>query len=404
MFHNYAHVLMTAVTVFPLIAALITFPYVLYNYHKHGSILSLRIVIVYSFILYLLCTYFLVILPLPTVAHVAHMTGPTMQLEPFKFIHDIARGMDGVSGISGLLHSKALYQTAFNVLMTVPFGIYLRYYFRCGLTKTIFLSFCLSLFFELTQLSGLYFLYPRGYRLFDADDLITNTSGGLIGYIMAAPLMKILPSRRELDRISKLRSRAVSAVRRLTGLICDAIFLSLVLSAVNIVLLLINIDLPFAIRNDALALVVYYAVVATLTGGHTVGGWITRTAVRAVNGGRAKRWRIMWRYVLAGLQFVALPYLYTSLTQWLTDMHLSTNDLAIVTIVFWSTYAFMLLVELIRLLMHRPLLYERLSRTRLSSTIEITAHDEVDERTMRAIDESVDNSDRSDNRHDVNNT
>ena len=30
--------------------------------------------------------------------------------------------------------------------MTMPFGMYLRYYFRCGWKKTLLLSFLLSLF------------------------------------------------------------------------------------------------------------------------------------------------------------------------------------------------------------------------------------------------------------------
>ncbi|MGE9575057.1 VanZ family protein, partial [Escherichia coli] len=62
-------------------------------------------------------------------------------------------------------------EPAFNVLLLIPFGIYLRYYFRLSFMKTMIASFCLSLFFELTQLSGLYFIYPRPYRLFDVNDL-----------------------------------------------------------------------------------------------------------------------------------------------------------------------------------------------------------------------------------------
>ena len=60
--------------------------------------------------------------------------------------------------------------------MTMPFGVYLRYYFCYHWRKTLQLSFLLSLFFELTQLSGLYFVYPGSYRLFDVDDLIVNMS------------------------------------------------------------------------------------------------------------------------------------------------------------------------------------------------------------------------------------
>ena len=66
----------------------------------------------------------------------------------------------------------------FNVLMLIPFGMYLRYYFKCGFKKTILLTALFSFFLELTQLSGLYFLYPGPYRLADVDDIIQNTTGG----------------------------------------------------------------------------------------------------------------------------------------------------------------------------------------------------------------------------------
>ena len=55
-----------AAVIYPIFAVLFTVPYLLYCYRKYGSVLSLRIVIVYSFALYLLCVYCLVILPLPS--------------------------------------------------------------------------------------------------------------------------------------------------------------------------------------------------------------------------------------------------------------------------------------------------------------------------------------------------
>ena len=63
---GYIEALKQAAVLFPILAVLFTIPYVAYNYHKYGSVLSLRILIVYSFILYLLCAYCLVILPMPT--------------------------------------------------------------------------------------------------------------------------------------------------------------------------------------------------------------------------------------------------------------------------------------------------------------------------------------------------
>ena len=67
--------------------------------------------------------------------------------------------------------------------MLFPLGIYLRYYFRQGFLQTVRWGFLVSLSIELLQLSGLLFIYPRPYRLFDVDDLITNTLGAALGYI-----------------------------------------------------------------------------------------------------------------------------------------------------------------------------------------------------------------------------
>lgn len=56
----------TALIIFPFLALLITLPYIIYEYHHYGSVNKLRTLIIYSFILYLMTIYFLVILPLPT--------------------------------------------------------------------------------------------------------------------------------------------------------------------------------------------------------------------------------------------------------------------------------------------------------------------------------------------------
>ena len=183
----YPEVIRQALIIFPLIAFLITVPYIVYNYRKYGSVLGLRIVIVYSFVLYLLCIYFLVILPLPSREEVLAMNGPRAQLLPFRFMADILKEAEIVPGHVKSWFSVfngAMFQFLFNVLMLAPFGIYMRYYFKCSFRKTLLLSFLLSLFFELTQLSGLYFIYPRGYRLFDVDDLLANTAGGALGYFI----------------------------------------------------------------------------------------------------------------------------------------------------------------------------------------------------------------------------
>lgn len=56
--HTYIEVFKTALIYFPFVALFFTLPYILYNYHKYGSIVSFKVVIVYSFILYMMTVYF----------------------------------------------------------------------------------------------------------------------------------------------------------------------------------------------------------------------------------------------------------------------------------------------------------------------------------------------------------
>ena len=166
----------TAFIFFPIIAFVFTLPFLIYQYRKYGSIPFLRSVIFYSFILYLLCAYFLVILPLPTIDEVKNLTTETTQLVPFDFIRQLSNTIsfhwNELSSYLTIIKSPTFYIAAFNILLTLPFGVYLRYYFECKWHKIILYGFLLSLFFELTQLTGLYGIYPRPYRLFDVDDLI----------------------------------------------------------------------------------------------------------------------------------------------------------------------------------------------------------------------------------------
>ena len=175
---GYGEAIKTAIFLFPFIALFFTVPFMLHQYHKYGSIDKWRVVIIYSFILYLLVIYFLVILPLPKREDVLNNTN-MIRLQPFAFVVDFMKESSFVwndaSTYLKAMTESCFYVPAFNILMTIPFGIYLRYYFQCSFKKTLLYSFCLSLFFEITQVTGLYFIYPKPYRLFDLDDLFLNT-------------------------------------------------------------------------------------------------------------------------------------------------------------------------------------------------------------------------------------
>lgn len=364
----YKDVILQAVIVFPVIACIITLPYVLYNYHKYGSVLSIRILIVYSFILYLICAYFLVILPLPSREEVEAMTGPGVQLIPFQFVRDIVKESHASLSDPGswlsLINNKALFQVVFNIIMTLPFGVYLRYYFQCGLRKTVLFSFLLSLFFELTQLSGLYFIYPRGYRIFDVDDLMANTLGGAAGYFAVSPFLGILPTREEMDRASFRRGREVSTVRRLLAFVID-------LPAAGIYTAVLSALIPFTEKGEGkLIWLSYYILTSVFLKGATVGKRLMRIRVGGARGtqGTEPHW---YQYVIRYCCLWAALYLFPALILIVVNV-LTGYDIAerlAVQGMFLGAWFLFLLFELIRMAMHRRLFYEKISGTEVVSTI-----------------------------------
>ena len=227
----YLRIVWQAVLFFPFAAALIALPFLIHHYRKYGGMTFARFFLAYSLVLYALCAYFLVILPLPSQEAVARMTGPSTQLIPFSFFRDLSKEtgfqLTEPSTYLPALFSTFTLQFLFNIVLLMPLGFYLRYYFRRKMLSAVLITFGVSLFFEITQLSGLYGFYPRAYRLFDVDDLICNTLGGFLGYVLTGPLMKVLPDRDEIDKRSYQKGERVTFTRRGLSFLVDMFFVSI---------------------------------------------------------------------------------------------------------------------------------------------------------------------------------
>ena len=263
---GYVEAIKTAILIFPLIAFLFTLPFILHQYHKYGAIHKFRTLIIYSFILYMITIYFLVILPLPSISDVTK-PDKIMNLIPFSFVDDFINKSSFIINdpktYLQALTSSSFYVAAFNILMTIPFGMYLRYYFKNDLKKTVIFSFLFSLFLEITQLTGLYFIYPHPYRLFDVDDLMINTLGGIIGYLVMGIFMKFLPSRDNIDSKSFEEGKKVSGLRRITRFGLDA-FLWLIFTGVLSSLINVN-------HIVLISLIIYYVIIPFIFNGQTLG-------------------------------------------------------------------------------------------------------------------------------------
>lgn len=198
--------LLDAMLCFPFIGLILYLPFALYQYHQYGRVTIWHTVMTFSFIFYLTSAFFVVNFPLPSEQHIQHLIAvnyPVMNLDPLRMVKKFLLNnplMYGGNLIDGL-RDTTVSQVILNIILTIPFGIYLRFYYKKSLKTTLLLTILLTSFFEITQLTGLYYIYDRPYRLFDVDDLILNTIGGVLGWFLVFLLGKVLPFR---QRIAKL--------------------------------------------------------------------------------------------------------------------------------------------------------------------------------------------------------
>lgn len=369
---TFSYALKMAIILFPIVALLFTIPYIIFQYHKYGSVNAYRSIIIYSFLLYLISAYFLVILPLPSIETVSKMTTPSYNLIPFQFISEIflqtSFSVSDFATYFPTLKNPVVYESLFNILLTVPFGIYLHYYFEYDLKKTIFYSFCLTLFFELTQLSGLYFIYPRGYRVFDVDDLILNTFGGLVGYFIAYIPLKILPTREEIDNETKENSLKVSLLKRMMTLLIDFLIISLFLTSGIYFLHNYNLfNLMYITIFIIIFLIFYFIILTTILKGKTIGMQFLH--LQFTSSKKVTWYRILNYYFWKILIYLIIPLSLLTIGFYLKiNTIISQNFLEYYIIVTIALTLMLYLIALLKRIFKIPLSYEVISKIEIIST------------------------------------
>lgn len=303
---------------FPVIAAFITMPYLIRQYRAFGSVPWMRTLVVYSFAFYLLCAYFLVILPLPADRSAVVPYAAVPQLVPFNFIRELIAESAIAPGDPrtwlAALRNPLVYEAVFNVLLTVPLGMYLRYYFRCSLKKTAFIGFLTTLFFETSQITGLWGLYAHPYRLFDVDDLMLNTLGTLVGFAAVGPMMHMLPDIRLVNAEARLAGLHASATRRALSFILDATITTTLAMPLAALLHAATFgSLPTAqtlteaatdLGAISLASLVFFVAVPCLTRGQTIGQMILKLRIVRPDAAPARWYQYAARYGILYLAFL----------------------------------------------------------------------------------------------------
>ena len=272
--------ILIAVMVCLFLATILTLPWAIYQYRKYGYFSFWKTILALSFIFYGLSAYFLVIYPLPVSRNNCSLISPDAvfaQLRPFQFIRDIQRETSVnwavPSSYIALLKARAFYQMFFNILLLFPLGVFLRYFFKKKgkWLYAVLIGFGVSLFFELTQRTALYGIYECPYRIFDVDDLMTNTLGTVLGFFFAPVFLILIPSRETLVEQKQMYSTQKSAAygAQLFEVVLNVILASIV---TNFVLGVTKQSGVLAQEiGFAAVLFVLMVVVPALWNGYTVG-------------------------------------------------------------------------------------------------------------------------------------
>lgn len=312
------------------LAILLLVPWATVQYRRRGEIGFGPAVIAFATLVYSLALVTYTLLPLPRdVATLCADGGAGRVWRPLTFVRDVADH----GGWS--LHNPAALQVVFNVLLFVPLGMIVRHaLFRrrgpvLGVLAATGIGLAVSVLIETTQLTGDWFLYPCAYRVFDVDDMLTNTGGAFLG-ALAAPLLGAVVGRAELPPRAP---RPVTAARRMLGMACDVIAVALTASALGVAInasaALSGHDIGSAAVKRAVFLGTLapaaLALIMVLAAGRTLG----EAVVRLRNDPRpgplrgVLRWAVgiggWWVLLAVGLSWAALGLALVSLVAvWVT--------------------------------------------------------------------------------------
>lgn len=112
------------------------------------------------------------------------VTTATPQLHPFNFVQTLHRMSQWYSTPQHYLGNRLLAATTMNFVICAAIGLALVRHVTSWRWIVLF-GMGLTLAVELTQLSGVWGLYPCAYRQFNVDDLLLNALGVICGAALA---------------------------------------------------------------------------------------------------------------------------------------------------------------------------------------------------------------------------
>ena len=189
----------------------------------------------------------------------------------------------------------------------------------------------------------------------------------MIGYLITPLIAIILPTRKELDEKSFEKGKKVTFFRRALSYLIDFFFLVVMFIVMSILLHTTSLTRYIPI----ITLLLYYLVIPIITNGKTLGKMILRLQVVAEENSKFQRVKIGVRYLLSYILFYYQFILINLLEQIKTNNDIleiiSASIIIILKVYFWLNIL-SILYNLAK--KQKKFLYERLSKTKIISTIE----------------------------------
>lgn len=311
-----------------VLAVIAFLPVVASRYRRTGRLRLIDLVTLLAVATYAVALWTYTLVPLPDGDD---FRCAVANLRPFAFVEDIRAAIAKAGGFSW--RSRALLQAAFNVVLFLPLGYFLRVLGRRGIVVATGWGFAISAAIEFTQRTGLWGLYRCAYRVFDVDDLILNTSGAFLGSLLAVPVVLVLRRSRPAPLVQR-----ITLGRRYVGMLADLMVMAglsfaVVIGwrAVALYLLGLDVDQLPPVVDQLLGVVPAFALQGwwVLRRGHTVGEDIVQVVAVAPDGHQTRaRWLKfgfgVGGYLLLGLwsNLAALGFaLVTVIAAWRTKDH-----------------------------------------------------------------------------------
>ncbi len=149
---------------------------------------------------------------------------------------------------------------------------------------------------------------------------------------------------------------------------------SMSLTLAILAVVVVSFGITLSIQFMPAIFLVYFGLLPILFQGQTPGKRLTRIQIVQKNGNTAHWYQYFLRYglLLAGL--VGVPYWLNRLLFILMDvLHLNVLASLVLHGLLVGGYLFSLFFAGVRMALHKPIFYERWSKTRLVSTVEITS-------------------------------